>query len=103
MSAVPTYTAVHRSAIDELLEGYVSWREACQAVWLAYERWIGSDRGERALAYATYLAALDREERAARTYAQHTAHVARISPLTRTGHGRGAVSAGWSPPCWRRR
>jgi hypothetical protein len=79
MSAVPTYTAVHRLAIDELLEGYVSWREACGAVWRAYERWIGSDRGERALAYAAYLAALDGEERAARTYAHHTERVARFS------------------------
>jgi hypothetical protein len=79
MSAVSIHAAYHRSAIDDLLEGYVSWREACQAVWRAYERWIGSDRGERGLAYAAYLAALDGEERAARTYAHHTAHVARIA------------------------
>jgi hypothetical protein len=79
MSAVPTYTSFHRSAIDELLEGYVSWRETCHAVWLAYERWIGSDRGERRLTYAAYLAALDGEERAAHTYAHHTARVARFS------------------------
>lgn len=65
MSAVPTYAAVHRLAIDELLEGCVSWREACGAVWRAYERWIGSDRVERALAYAAYLAALDGDERGA--------------------------------------
>jgi hypothetical protein len=78
MSAVPTYTAVHRLAIDELLEGYVSWREACGAVWRAYERWIGSDRGERALAYGAYLAALDGEECAARAYAHHTERVARF-------------------------
>jgi hypothetical protein len=79
MSAVSTYTALHRLAIDDLLEGYVSWREACHAVWGAYERWIGSDRGERGLAYAAYLAALDGEECAACTYAHHTARVARIS------------------------
>lgn len=79
MSEAPGHTARHRSAIDELLEGYVCWREACQAVSRAYERWIGSDRGERALAYAAYLAALDGEERAAGTYAHHTARVARFS------------------------
>jgi hypothetical protein len=78
MSVVPTYTSFHRSAIDDLLEGYVSWREACGAVWRAYEQWIGSDRGERALAYAAYLAALDGEERAARTYAGHTERVVRF-------------------------
>ena len=79
MSAIPSDAAFHRSAIDELLEGYVSWRETCGMVWRAYERWIGSDRRERALAYAAYLAALDGEERAARTYAHHTARVARFS------------------------
>lgn len=79
MNAVPTYTAFQRSAIDELLEGYVSWREACQAVWQAYERWTGSDRGERGLAYAAYLEALDGEEHTARTYAHHTERVARFS------------------------
>jgi hypothetical protein len=78
MSAIPTYNAVHRLAIDDLLEGYVSWREACGAVWRAYEQWIASDRGQRALAYAAYLAALDGEERAARTYARHTERVARF-------------------------
>jgi hypothetical protein len=61
--------AVGRRVIDDLLEGYVSWREECHAVALAYERWIAADRGEGALAYAAYLAALDREEHAARTYA----------------------------------
>jgi hypothetical protein len=81
MSAVPTYTAVHRSASDELLQGYVSWRDACGAVWLAYERWLGSDRGQRRLTYAAYLAALDGEERAARTYAHHTARVAQFKTV----------------------
>jgi hypothetical protein len=79
MSAISTYTARHRSAIDELLECYVCWREACQAVSGAYEQWTDSDRGERALAYAAYLAALDGEERAAGTYAHHTARVARFA------------------------
>jgi hypothetical protein len=79
MSAVPTYTSVHRSAIDELLDGYVFWREAREAVWQTHERWIGSDRGEQTLAYAAYLAALDGEQLAARTCARHTERVARLS------------------------
>jgi hypothetical protein len=78
MTAVPTSTSVHRSAIDALLEGYVSWREACTAVWRAYEQWLGSDRGERALAYAAYLAALESEESAAGTYARHIERAARF-------------------------
>jgi hypothetical protein len=66
-------------AIDELLEGYVSWREECQAVWLAYERWIASARGDRGLAHAAYLAALDREEQAACTYAHYVERARGIS------------------------
>jgi hypothetical protein len=68
-----------RWAIDELLGSYISWREECHTVRLAYERWIASDRGERGLAYAAYLAALDREEHAARTYAHRVERVRRLS------------------------
>ena len=45
-------TAVGRRAIDELLEGYVSWREECQAVALSYGRLIASGCSERRLVYA---------------------------------------------------
>jgi hypothetical protein len=64
-------TAHGRRAVDELLESYVSWREACRTVEHSYEGWIAADRGGSALAYAAYLAALDREEHAARSYAHH--------------------------------
>jgi hypothetical protein len=72
-------TALGRWAIDELLGSYISWREECYAVRLAYERWIASDRGERGLAYAAYVAALDGEEHAARTYAHRVERVKRIA------------------------
>jgi len=72
-------TAVGRRAIDELLESYVSWREECQAVAFAYGRLIASGRGERQLAYAAYFAALEGEERAARTYDHHVERVRRIA------------------------
>jgi hypothetical protein len=64
-------TAVGRWAIDELLQCYVSWREECHGVRLAYRRWVDSTRDEGRLAYAGYVAALDREERAADAYAEH--------------------------------
>jgi hypothetical protein len=69
-----------RRSIDALLEVYVSWREECNAVRQAYESWAGSDRGQRGLAYAGYVAALDREEHAARAYADQ---IERISPISR--------------------
>ena len=68
-----------RWAIDELLECYLAWREACCAVRLAYQRWLDSTRAEGGLAYASYVAALDREEQAARSYADHIQRVSWIS------------------------
>jgi hypothetical protein len=72
-------TAVGRWAIDELLEGYVSWREDCQAVALSYGRLIASGCSERRQIYAAYFAAPDREGHAARIYAHHVERVRRIS------------------------
>jgi hypothetical protein len=62
-------TALGGSQIDILLERYVWWREDSLTVQLAYERWSQCEHAERGLAYAGYLAALDREEQAARVYA----------------------------------
>jgi hypothetical protein len=47
---------------------YASWREASDGVAEAYRSWAAAPRGERFLAHAAYLAALEREQRAAHTY-----------------------------------
>lgn len=62
-------TALGRWAVDELLDCYLSWREECHAVRRAYQLWVDSTRAEDSLAYAGCVAALDREESAASTYA----------------------------------
>jgi hypothetical protein len=72
-------TTLTRWAVDELLECYVSWREECHAVRLAYQRWVDSTRCEARLAYAGFVAALDREEHAARAYASHIERFSWIS------------------------
>lgn len=54
--------------VDALIERYVEWREECSAVETAYGRWAGSGRRDRALTYAAYHAALEREEKAATVY-----------------------------------
>ena len=51
--------------VDEYLEGWVSWRDACQDVQAAYELWSCALASRRSLAFETYRAALDREESAA--------------------------------------
>jgi hypothetical protein len=78
-------SALVQWAIDELVECYVSWREECHAVGMAHERWVDSTRDEGRLAYAAYVAALDREEQAARTYAAHVERL-RISGESELGH-----------------
>jgi hypothetical protein len=64
--------------VDQLIELYVGWREASRTVWLAYQLWADADRGERKLAYAGYLAALDREQQTARVYAEQIESVRRV-------------------------
>jgi hypothetical protein len=55
--------------IDEAMDAYVEWREECLRVWDADRRWLSAERADAALAFRAYLAALDREERAAEVYA----------------------------------
>jgi len=58
----------HSRRVDAYIESYVEWREECGHLQYAYQRWTGSGRLERDLAFAAYRAALDREEKAARAY-----------------------------------
>jgi hypothetical protein len=78
-TVIDSDTLLGRWLVDLLLECYVCWREECQAVWLAYQSLADADRAELGLAYAAYLGALDREERAARAYADQIARVGRMS------------------------
>jgi hypothetical protein len=55
--------------VDEAIERYVNWREECGAVKATYECWSRAPREERIISFATCIAALDREECAARAYA----------------------------------
>jgi hypothetical protein len=69
-------------AIDRLIELYCDWREECAGVHAAYERFAGAAANNRALAFAAYTAALDREAAAARSY---EAQVTRLMPDGRCG------------------
>jgi hypothetical protein len=54
---------------DRMVDAYVDWREECLGVWEAYERWASSAVRDRPVAFSAYRAALEREEHAARVYA----------------------------------
>ena len=52
------------SLVDEFIESWVCWREACEAVHSACECWQQWKPTQRGLAFARYRAALDRAEQA---------------------------------------
>jgi hypothetical protein len=55
--------------VDEMLGYYIDWRQQARAVGDAYARWCGAQADEEALRFSAYLAALDREESTAMSYA----------------------------------
>jgi hypothetical protein len=65
-----------RQYVDDMMDGYVSWREACAAVAVSYQNWKRSDRRDQKLAFSVYVAALDGEEQAATAYQRAVARVA---------------------------
>lgn len=55
--------------VDLLIDLYCDWRTACAEVWRAYERWSDASGADRAVAFASYAGALDREQSACDSYA----------------------------------
>jgi hypothetical protein len=66
-------------AVDRLIELYCEWRSVCWEVRSAYEQFTEAPTEDRALAYAAYLAALDREESTAGVYAEQMTWVATLA------------------------
>ena len=62
------YEAPDTPLIDAVIGGYMTWREESAAVAATYETWDRASGNGRAIAFADYLAALDREEHAASEY-----------------------------------
>lgn len=58
-----------RDLLDTMLEAWVDWREECLAVRDTYHRWSSIQPPNGPAEFAAYWNALDREERAASTYA----------------------------------
>jgi hypothetical protein len=55
--------------VDQLVEAYVGWREACARVDDAYRFWATDSGPSGRVAFGLYVAALDAEERSAEVYA----------------------------------
>lgn len=63
--------------LDDLLDGYVDWRESARAVADAYDRWSFASGAERAVRFAAYTATLDQEQKTAAAYAETVTDVER--------------------------
>jgi hypothetical protein len=63
--------------LDDLLGGYVDWRESAQAVADAYARWSFASGPERAVRFAAYTATVDQEQKSAAAYAEAVTDVQR--------------------------
>jgi hypothetical protein len=78
MSSLPRQqpaTQRFNSLVDQFLESYIYWVEACEDVRTAYQRWQNSKDPARALEFERYSAALDHEEHAAAIYSFRTARL----------------------------
>jgi hypothetical protein len=69
-SADAEATLAADSLVDEFLESYVCWREACEDLRTAYEGWADSESAQHDVTFDAYRAALDREEHAAGIHAR---------------------------------
>jgi hypothetical protein len=74
----PRNRAERNRLVDETIARYVEWRDECEALRASYRAWSLSVGGDRALRYAAYCSAVDREEAAARLYAAMTFRLTRI-------------------------
>jgi hypothetical protein len=82
MSLVNKAAAAERRSTlaDAFVESWVSWREASEDVRTAYWWWSECARPRRALAFAGYRAALDREQHAASIHSDWAERVGALGP-----------------------
>lgn len=65
-----TDAQVPSDQVDRMIELYCDWRIEASIVRAAYGRFSEADAADRTLAFAAYLAALDRERAASDAYAE---------------------------------
>jgi hypothetical protein len=71
---------IGREHLDDLVDDYVSWREACAVASAAYDDWNRASREDQRLAFGEYVAALDREEEAAGLYRRTVERLSAMTP-----------------------
>jgi hypothetical protein len=88
-------TPWHQRLVDDMVDGYAEWRDACAAVQAAYDLWSRAAARDELLAFAVYEAALDEEERSSQVYADLVQRVLSCGVVEHEGDrpSRGAL---WS-------
>jgi hypothetical protein len=71
-------TAAATRLVNETIERYAAWCEKSAAVRVGYGQWSSAVRAERAICFAAYTAALDREGCAAEAYAESVRRLSRF-------------------------
>jgi hypothetical protein len=89
---------IDNELVGEVVDAYLDWREVCDAVWEASDRWAHAPATDAPKAISAYLSALDREEHAANVYADAIARITAASE-----NDREALSAAEPVTFWRAR
>jgi hypothetical protein len=89
---------IDNELVDDAVDAYLDWRAECDAVWEASDWWAHASATDAPTAVSAYLTALDREEHAAKVYADAITRIAAVSD-----DGGEAPSAGQPMRFWRGR
>jgi hypothetical protein len=65
--------------VDDFMDAYLSWRQECEALRVAYRRWSTASTTDRAAEFARFSEKLEREERACEVLAGRTSRVRRAA------------------------
>jgi hypothetical protein len=85
---------VRPELVDRMIDLYCEWRTSCEEVRVRYERFLDALPSDRAVAFAAYMAALDREQSVCESYAEQVRLIeSRVSPRAARRPTRSAPEA----------
>ena len=79
---------IKERVVGAAMAAYVDWRAECMWVGDAYERWVIAPAADAGLAFAAYVAALDREEQAEKLYANLIGRASYVGSRKRQARAR---------------
>ena len=83
-------SAIGNRLVDDMADAYDDWHEECALVRNASAQFSIAPGADRAMAFAAYMAALDREERAAESYATFARRATAVSHESKPARSQAA-------------